>query len=184
MRLSFLLSFCLIGGLIAAPVEWEKPGDPVVEVAIGNVGRTLERLDLLMADARQWSQDARGATQNAKAITREIVEKLRSGRKDIARGPPIPIAESTKLIDWSNALTKYFKSTSQGWVRNKRAAMASVDPLDSCSIVDQLTILVHETSKFNDAIAAKMAAATHQLNGLFKGGQTSEIENAIREYGG
>jgi hypothetical protein len=184
MRPSLLLAFCLVSGAIAAPIEWATSADPIVEVAIGNVGKTLERLDLLMSDMRVWSQDARAATQNAKAITREIIDKLRSGRKDIARGPSINILESAKLVDWSNALTKYFKSTSQGWVRNKRAAMSSVDPLEPCSILDQLTVLSHETSKFNDAISGKMALVAQGANIMFKGPQTAEIENAIREYGG
>jgi hypothetical protein len=183
MRLNLLLPLCLLSGAFALPVRRAAPPEPVVETAIAAVGRTLEKLDAVLGNTSLWLSDARRATSEALSLTKEVSFKLRTGRKDILRGPTIPGNESMKLVNWSSALTKYFTSTSQAWIRHKNQVVSAADVVGSCSVLDTLIVLSHDTANFNDAISTKMVSVAGVVGDrLFKAPQTSEIDRTIKEY--
>jgi hypothetical protein len=183
MRFTLLLHFYLVGLAIALPVRRAAPTEPVVETAIAGVGRALEKLDAVLNDSSMWSSNARRVTTEALALTKEVSLKLRSGRKDILRGPAIPGSESVKLLDWSSALTKYFTSTSHSWTKHRSHVVTTADVTGPCSVLDTLIVLAHDVAGFNDAMSSKMVTGANLAGDrLFKGPQTTEIERAIREY--
>jgi hypothetical protein len=181
MRLNILLPFCLLGSAIASPAEL-APVEPIVELAMAGVGRALGNLDTHFNNTNLWREDARRAADEAHSLTKEIILRLRSGSKDVAKGPSIALTESIKLYDWSNALTNLFTRTSAKWTAHKRAVVATVDPTAPCSVLDTLIVLSRETSRFNDAVNGKMLTVAGQVGKSFKGTQTTGIDNAIKEY--
>jgi len=190
MQFTFVLLSCLLGSVIALPatelntpaIEREQDPTPVVEKAMGDVGRSLERLESIFDNQVSWKTDANRATNDAQLAIDTVIKALRSGAKEVRKGSAIKIDESTKLLDWVNALTKLYKSTMDGLVKQKQVVSAAGTRSCGTNVVDSLVSLSHWTADFNDAVNGKMSVLSAGVGLTVKTEQLREIKKAIAAY--
>jgi hypothetical protein len=179
MEIHILILLCVFGIAIAFPTN--LAADPPIETSMRRVGKALEQLDSQWKTTTPWADpgDLERQAATALSLTNNLLGELRTASRDIKKGPNISGAESSKLRDWSDSITKLFQSTMKGWIGAKpivvKAGKRSL-------VLDALLDLSDAVGLFNDAINGKMLVLAQTLGQGYKILQVAAVNSAVNEY--
>ncbi|KAF2432045.1 hypothetical protein EJ08DRAFT_648431 [Tothia fuscella] len=174
---------CLVGSVVAAPVELASRDSRVIDAALKRVSAAMKKLSDEMKVQAPWRPKG-GADPNKQTITLlaldwEIGEELRYQTDLISRGPNVNIVEATALTNQLNAILPSAQSITDGWNELKPMIKAANKRND---VYQQLKKDSIATKGFSDAMQSKMPYIAQPIGSLYKGSLVSIVETAVADF--
>jgi hypothetical protein len=181
MRLTIIPFLCLLGSVIAIPIELAPRDSSVIERSLKRVLNSMTKLDNGMKQRRSGgdTREAQKETNGLVQLGKDLVEELRLGSREVRRGPAVNSFEAIALLQGIDNLTRVLQSITNGWIDSKRMVLAAGS---KATVLNLLLDASEGSTVFSDAIISKLPLLEQTLGQQFKTTFTMIIEMAIKEY--
>src|ERR1700712_2075210 len=107
MRFSILPLVCLLGSVIATPLQLSPRDSSVIESSLKRVLGSMTKLDNGMKKRKSGgdSREAQKETNALVSLGRDLIEELRFGSREVRRGPAVNSFEAIALLQGIDTLT-------------------------------------------------------------------------------
>jgi hypothetical protein len=181
MHFNILSAVCLVGSVIAAPIEHTMRDISVVDNAMRRVSAAMQNLDQALKrigpyrDANEADAQITWAIQNAGGL----INELRQGSREIKGGPNVNTIEALSLPQKTDTMFKQLQSIVAG--------VRSVKPIVIASgkqfwVLDELMTGSEAMGTFFDAIISKIGPIEAALTLAIKQQFLNAFNAVIQDY--
>lgn len=184
MRFMFSPLLCLMGSVLALPVETVQQDSAIIERSLRSVTASLDRLssELQAIDPRMPSNEVQRRWPNVERAGHDVSILLDRDAGDIRMGPTVNALEAASLLTPLSKLSDATERTVNEWVAIKGA----LNQGDRKRVVDILKHHQASSGAYADAILNRQQALTGLLTmpagQLFGSRAQASIQRAITAY--
>jgi len=177
MRASFFTAFCMLGGILASPVQLIAQDTAIIEIAIRSAQASIQNLATLI----QGLETHKGADLNRQVnmITRqgkELSQILRRGADDISKGPDVTLFESTNLLKPIQGLADSTQKAVDAWINSRNTIISSGGRDAVREILRSQEI---DAQRFTEALNKKLPVVAQYIGNIYANQVKQSIERAI-----
>jgi hypothetical protein len=181
MHFKFFSVTCLLGSVIALPVQLTTRDLSVIDAALRRVSDSMTRLNTAISTVPPF-KDANEADYQINTIlsfSKGLIEELQFGAANIRRGPTVNTIEAISLPAKVDSLGRLLQSVVSGVIKIKsRAVAAGRKPW----VLEELINASAAMGSFFDAVLGKLAPLEQVLTAATKQQFLRTLDSAILEY--
>jgi len=177
MRASFLTAFCMLGGILASPVQSVAQDTAIIEITIRSVQASIQNLATLI----QGLETHKGPElirqiDMIKNQGKVLSRTLRRGAEDIMAGPDVTLFESTNLLKPIQSLADSTQKAVDAWVKSRNTIVNSGG---RDAVREILRSQESDAQWFTDALNKKLPIVAQYIGNIYANQVKQSIERAI-----
>jgi hypothetical protein len=181
MRFNIISAVCLVGSVIATPIELTTQDISVVDAAMRRVSSTMQNLDIALRRLGPYKDAGEADAQITWVLpyAQGLIDDLRFGSREIRRGPTVNTAEALSLPQKTDTMFKQLQSVITGVRSARPIAIAAGKKL---WVLDTLMNGSDAMREFFDAIISKLGPVEAGLSLGTKQQFLRAFDAVVQEY--